>query len=253
MVQDEKTVKPKRHSVRRITALSAISGAQSYLEVGVAAGGTFLGVKIRRKHAVDVRFKFDHKERETDTVKFFKMTSDEYFTDCVDPAEKYDIIFLDGLHTFEQTLRDFCASLMHSHDNTIWLIDDVFPTDIFSAQRNATASRKYRRLHGREGDAWHGDVFKVIFALHDFFPNISYKTISTGGNPQTVLLKRPRTSFKPLYNDLERISRMSYYDFYENQEILQLEPEEGVLAWVGELLGTASSQSGALPGRTQAS
>lgn len=242
-----------RHSPRRITALSGIIGADSYLEVGVAHGSTFLKVDFRRKHAVDKRFRFDHQELETDTTKFFHMTSDQYFANCVEREEKFDIIFLDGLHTFEQTLRDFCASLMHSHDNTIWLIDDVFPTDIFSAHRDPAKARKYRKLHGGEGGKWHGDVFKVIFAVHDFFPNISYKTISTGGNPQTVLLKRARTSFKPLYNDFEKISQMSYYDFYENQEVLQLEPEEGVLAWVGELLGSGSSQSGAFPGRTHAS
>lgn len=253
MAHDSKPVNPRRHSSRRISALAAIIGAESYLEVGVAAGATFRYVNIRRKHAVDRRFKFDYKELETDAVKFFEMTSDEYFTSCVEPSERFDIVFLDGLHTFEQTFRDFCASLMHSHDNTIWLFDDVFPTDIFSAHRNPVAARKHRHLHGGEGSRWHGDVFKVIFALHDFFPNMSYKTINTRGNPQTVLLKRPRSSFKPLYNDLERISRMSYYDFYENQDVLQLEPEEGVLAWVGELLETADSQSGAVPGRSQAS
>jgi hypothetical protein len=161
------------------------------------------------------------------------MQSDDFFLYGADENTKYDIIFLDGLHTFEQTFRDFCASQRHCHEDTLWMIDDVYPSDVFSAHRDRSETIKLRRLHKLASRAWHGDVFKTIFAIHDFFPNFSYKTINSKGNPQAGLVRRPRSSFKPFYNSLEAISRMSYDDFLHNRDVLNLESEEDVLHWVG--------------------
>jgi hypothetical protein len=229
--------RPRRGtSARRINALAEINNAQSYLEIGVATGNTFLNVTVARKHAVDPRFRLDTAAAESQHVNFFEMPSNEFFLHHVEPETRYDIIFLDGLHTFEQTLRDFCATMRHCHDNTIWVIDDVFPSDMFSALRNESDTRKYRQLHGQDGVEWHGDVFKVMFAIHDFFVNFTYKTINTDGNPQSVLVRRSRDSFKPFCDDLERISRMDYCDFYENQHILNVDSEAGVLEWVRNVM-----------------
>lgn len=236
-VEGKPRPRPRRGtSARRINALAEINNAQSYLEIGVATGNTFLNVTVARKHAVDPRFRLDTEAAKSEHVCFFEMPSNEFFLHHAEPETRYDIIFLDGLHTFEQTLRDFCATMRHCHDNTIWVIDDVFPSDMFSALRNEGDTRKYRQLHGQESVDWHGDVFKVMFAIHDFFVNFTYKTINTDGNPQSVLVRRSRDSFKPFCDDLERISRMDYCAFYENQHILNVDSEASVLEWVRSVM-----------------
>ena len=155
-----------------------------------------------------------------------------FFLTFADISTKYDIVFLDGLHKFEQTFRDFCNSQSHCHDRTVWMIDDVHPNDVFSAHPDQKLAYRFRTLHGKQGRAWHGDVFKLVFAIHDFFPNLSYRTISDGGNPQTVVVRRARKDFRPRLGDLEKISRLTYYDFIENRDLLNLATEEEVLAWL---------------------
>jgi hypothetical protein len=127
------------------------------------------------------------------------------------------------------------CSQSHCADRTIWVIDDVFPSDVFSAHPVETESRRYRTLHSSSGKGpWHGDVFKTIFAIHDFFPTLSYRTITDGGNPQTVIVRRPRKDFSPRFGNLETISRMTYFDFLKHQDLLNPSTEADTIGWLKE-------------------
>lgn len=199
------------HSVRRINEIIDMTGAKRYLEIGVATGVTFQGVNAVFKDGVDPNFRFDVVEVATENHRLFAMTSDAFFGSAR-PHRTYDVIFLDGLHTFEQTFRDLLASLLHAHAGTVWLIDDTLPTDVFSAQRDFRFAVRKRKEAGLKGGHWHGDTFKVVLALHDFFPNMSFRTITTGGNSQTVAWLAPRQGFAPSFDDLEAISRLTFFD-----------------------------------------
>ena len=95
----------------RLNALAAAISARSYLEIGVSRGSTFNRVNIARKVAVDPVFRFDTAADAAPGVAFHRVPSDAFFSRR-DPARpRFDLIYLDGLHTFEQTFRDFCASL----------------------------------------------------------------------------------------------------------------------------------------------
>lgn len=216
----------------RLANFAKINGAKSYLEIGVSKGHTFLNVNFPLKHAVDPKFQLDVAANSSDSVRFFETTSDDFFINKADPNQKYDLMFLDGLHTFEQTFRDFCCSQAHAHDRTIWLIDDVHPNDIFSAHPNQRTTYRHRRRHGLAGKAWHGDVYKLVFAVNDFFPNLSFRTIVGGGNPQTVIIRRQRTDFAPIYDNLEQISRMTFYDFVAHRDRMNLVSDEAALDWL---------------------
>lgn len=225
-------------SSSRINKLKSINNAQSYLEIGVWRGDTFFAVDIPRKVAVDPKFLFPYREHNSSAQEFFELTSDAYFS-CPSAGEaKFELIFLDGLHRFEQTFRDFCASLSTAKDNAIWLIDDVYPSDVYSSLPNNGKALAHRRL--ASGDAtdqrWHGDVFKAILAIHDFFPNLSFCTFSAGHNPQTVVVRRPRENFRPIFNNLEAISRVDYFWLRENDGFLNLLPENSVYDWVQQNL-----------------
>lgn len=214
-------------SVRRIDSISALNNADRYLEIGVNKGETFLNVQARFKDGVDPDFQFDTMAFATPGIRFFTQTSDQFWISG-EPG-LYDIIFIDGMHTFEQTLRDFIASIRHSHRRTVWIIDDTLPSDVFSSLRDKEHSFRERRQHGLGGLPWHGDVYKVVLMFHDFFPGFSYRTIIGSGNPQTIVWQAPRKAFQPKLNSLEAISRLTYFDIQSNANLFNLTDEEASL------------------------
>jgi len=215
-----------RHSVRRIDRIAQHTGAQSYLEVGVSRGATFNRVSLNRKVGVDPQFRFEIEKFRGESTELHPITSDRYFTE-VAGSRKFDIVFLDGLHQFHQTFRDFCNSLVCSHDRTVWLIDDVFPVDVYSSLPIQRESLKFRRRERNDNNlAWHGDVYKLVFAIHDFFPMMSYVTLMGSGNPQTIAWKSPRNNFIPVFNSLEKIERLGYFDMLNHGDVFNGKSEE---------------------------
>jgi hypothetical protein len=197
----------------RLNTLAKINSATKYLEIGIADGANFRKIDVPFKVAVDPKYLFDTEQYSDENTKYLEMTSDEFFSKFALNYEKFDLIYLDGLHTFEQTFRDFCASLRHSHERTIWLIDDTCPVSFASAIPNLRRSRKLCELTGDNRKAWMGDIYKVIFAIHDFFPQFSYATFPDRG--QTVIWNETRKDFTCVWNSLEKISRLDYSDFVE--------------------------------------
>lgn len=215
----------ERPTVNRINRIARHVQARTYLEVGVARGNTFHALSFERQVAVDPSFRFDVAEHRRDGVEFHEVSSDAYFTQIA-KRETFDIVFLDGLHVFAQTFRDFCNSLAFAHDRTVWIVDDVLPTDVYSAWPSHEEAVRYRREAGGDSYAWHGDVFKVVFAIHDLFPMFTYVTLGEAEDAQTLLWKAPRKDFAPVFNSLERIERLTYFDFRRHRQVLKAMPEE---------------------------
>jgi hypothetical protein len=93
------------------------------------------------------------------------MTSDEFFEKHI--AQKYDIIFIDGLHIFEQVYKDILNSLNNLNDSGTIVVHDCNP--VFEiTQRRVRAS-----------DAWHGDVWKAILKLKTEKKDIEVCTVDT--------------------------------------------------------------------------
>jgi len=130
----------------------------SYLEIGVNTpsqpGYNWIGVKIQTKHGVD-----------PNVETTFKMTSDEFFEKHI--AQKYDIIFVDGLHIFEQVYSDIINSLKYLNHNGTIVVHDCNPVDEIT-QRRVRAS-----------DVWHGDVWKAILKLRIEENNLEIFTVDT--------------------------------------------------------------------------
>lgn len=215
-------------SARRINAIAKLNSAQHYLEIGVNEGQTFVDVEIEHKDAVDPDFKFDISKHASDKVRFFETTSDAFFTS--DKPKQYDVIMIDGLHTFEQTFRDLLCSLRFAHAKTVWLIDDTVPSDVFSAIPKQGVCYKERQQAGLGGWQWHGDVFKMVPAIHDFLPTLDYATLIGSGNPQTMAWYNPRPDFQPKHNNLETVSRLTYFDIEPNAKQFKYSSETDGLA-----------------------
>lgn len=131
---------------------------ESYLEIGVNTpeqpGYNWVGVNIPLKHGVDPN---------VDTT--YKMTSDVFFEKHI--SQKYDLIFIDGLHIFEQVYKDITNSLNYLKNNGTIVVHDCNPiTEI--TQRRVRAS-----------DTWHGDVWKSIVKLRIENAELAISTVNT--------------------------------------------------------------------------
>ncbi|MDM7954130.1 MAG: class I SAM-dependent methyltransferase [Cyanobium sp. CZS 25K] len=224
-------------SARRLNALlAAFHSPTRYLEVGVETGQTFFEVSAEFKTAVDPKFLFD---RETvpngESIELFEITSDSFFCD-VKRDFKYDIVFLDGLHTWDQTYRDFCNALLLTHERSIILLDDIFPTDVFSCNRDQLEAVMMRQFMTNDpSPAWHGDTYKVIPLIRTFHPLLSYCTIITDGNPQALVWRSPQSAIaSPILKDIGELNMPSldYLWFLRHQQSFNLMNEQEALALV---------------------
>ena len=195
---------------------------------------------VRRKTGVDPGFRFDYESKCSDTVSFYQSTSDDFFTRQALSNDKYDLIFLDGLHTYEQTFRDFCATLAYSHSQTIWLLDDTVPISLPSSIPDPRKFAAVRRNVGDTRAAWMGDVYKVVFSIHDFFPQFNYATFESG-HGQTVIWRSTRQAFSPRWNNLELISRLDYADFLMCQDLMHFSSADKIYESIASSFGSADA------------
>ena len=216
----------KSTSHERLQAIGTqLGNFKRYLEIGVAKGSTFFQVNADEKHAVDPRFRFDPASRSGFRNEIYHpMTSDQYFQKSLGQESPFDLIFLDGLHTFSQTLRDFLTSQALAHSRTVWLIDDTVPTDPVAADPDLQRVQAARQVEKRSQDqTWMGDVFKVVAFLDTFCPQ--YTCLTLGGHGQTVVLPIVREHPSTDFQTIEAIERLNYVDVLLLQNSL-LKPVE---------------------------
>ncbi len=216
----------------RIQSYIDMTYAQTYLEIGVFHGRTFLQIDVPFKVGVDPNFRFTPEEYASENIHLYSETSDVFFEHFPQRAQalqdkyhgkefKFDVIFIDGLHTFEQTLRDFENSLPYAHEKTLWIIDDTVPNSVFSAMNSHEKSLLWKACAGMNtARDWHGDVFKAIFAIHDTHPEFSYCTQIDDDNPQTILWRTKQNSSRQKALIHKDIHLLRYEDFIEYAWVL---------------------------------
>ncbi|MBQ7606861.1 MAG: class I SAM-dependent methyltransferase [Desulfovibrionaceae bacterium] len=228
-----------------INSISRKFSAKTYLEIGVRSGETFFKVDLPCKTAVDPNFLFKIEDHANPRSYYFPSTSDKFFSSFPELQKnqfygatstdfKFDIIYIDGLHTYEQSYRDFLNSIPYSHENTIWIFDDTLPWDPFTAHPDYSISLKYRALFNITGRPWHGDVYKTIFAIHEFHLNFSYATHIDYGNQQTIVWKTKQNATRRQYGKEEFIKSMTIFDLYENISAINPMSVDNVLAVIGK-------------------
>jgi len=222
-----------------MNALLNFTEQRRYLEIGVEHGSTFLGVKAEYKVGIDPNFKFDIAEHSDPATVFLQMDSDSAFEVINQEDFSYDLIFIDGLHTFEQTYRDFLNALEVLEPNGFIIIDDVWPNDRYSyiPDLKVAYELRARSLNGAplSDYSWHGDVFKVMATIHDFHQNIEYRTFSDNGNPQSVLWYSDYQKRETRFSNLREISSLPYEDVLVNMDILFNRTEDEILKEIENL------------------
>lgn len=147
------------------------------------------------------------KEPPAANAEIYELTSDEFF-------ERYDLTellggpavlaFIDGLHLFEQVLRDFANLERYSDDRTVILLHDCIPFDA------ATASRE------RTTDFYSGDVWKAPLALRRHRPDLKMANVPTAPTGLCLVtgLDSENWQFERELPEIERSYRDLDFDYY---------------------------------------
>ena len=209
----------------------------AYLEIGVNDGQTFNLVRATRKVAVDPNFLFDHANAVDRTAEFHSFTSDEYFTRSAAKPQRFDVIFIDGLHTFEQALRDLLNAMSRLKAGGILIIDDVLPTSFDASLSDLAEVFALRTISRETGVPWHcdgswmGDVYKVVFFIESFLQGLSFATVAeTQG--QTIVWAQTRGSGSVALRSIEEISRLDYRHTLLHRAVFNLQPLHVIVAQV---------------------
>lgn len=166
--------------MNRLTVIQTIIdalNAKTYVEIGVQTGAIILKVKAPSKIGIDPRFMFSRKLRLAkllQIVRFqtFEMSSDEFFEKNAEEALPggMDVVLVDGLHTYEQSLRDVENCLRFLNPNGIIVMHDCNPLNSAMAYPTRGSIEEVKdqaelgEVPGWCG-VWCGDVWKTIAHL----------------------------------------------------------------------------------------
>lgn len=220
---DEKLVS-RPQVLRQLCRLYAES---RYLEVGVWKGRTFDKVPATRRVAVDPVFKLEppHTERDEPGTEFHEMTSDDYFARVVGREEQFDVIFLDGLHVYEQTLRDLMNALDHLQPRGVVVVDDTHPPTHLCSLPDRDEHAAVRDYLGETDKRWMGDIYKLVWFVETFCPHLSFGTIADN-HGQTVFWRTPRTDVPQ--RSLREVADLTFEQMVVQEDVLRLKPWQAI-------------------------
>ena len=170
--------------------LNSFKRETNYLEIGVRnPEGNFNKINSKTKYSVDPGLEF--KLNPVD----FKLTSDGFFHELdkgniLNKEMKFDVIFIDGLHTAEQVDRDINNAFRYIKNDGFIVLHDCNPPTEFHARE----SHQYRISPAMS--QWNGTVWKAFFKQRnesgissccidsDFGIGILTKGIKLGSQPK---------------------------------------------------------------------
>ena len=158
----------------------------NYLEIGCDKNQSFSKINVKNKVGVDPV-----------SGGTIRDTSDNFFKINKD---KFDIIFIDGLHHYDQVSRDIKNSLKILNQNGFILIHDCLPRSI--------AHQAIPRYRG----SWNGDVWKSIVEMRTLDHIETYTCQIDFG---VGVIKNSKNS-DILKIDLNDFSKLKFKDYYHN-------------------------------------
>ena len=159
----------------------------SYLEIGCNDDELFSRVKIKNKIGIDPVIGGN-----------MKITSDDFF---LQNNLKFDCVFIDGLHIYDQVKRDILNSSKFLNENGFILVHDCLPKSLSSQ-----AVPRYKLT-------WNGDVWKAIDDLRRD-PNLEIFTCLADEGISIIQNKKNSNTLKLD----KKITDLKFKDFYYNHK-----------------------------------
>ena len=159
----------------------------NYLEIGCDQNQLFSKVIIDNKIGVDPV-----------SGGNIRKTSDDFFKENND---KFDIVFIDGLHTYEQVKKDILNSVNCLNVNGIILVHDCMPDSL-----GKQAVPRYKMQ-------WNGDVWKAIVDLRQTEDLDIYTCEMDQGIG--IITKKKDSSLLSLNKPMHKIKFKDYFDNYK--------------------------------------
>ena len=193
------------HRKEIINTIIKLKNFNDYLEIGCDQNELFSQVAIKNKIGVDPNNGGTH-----------RMTSDSFF---LSNKNKFDLIFIDGLHTYGQTLNDIKNSLLVLREKGFILLHDCFPMSYLD-QAVPRAQRK-----------WNGDVWKAITEMRTLENTDTY--VGAFDNGIGLILKRKNGNI--LKQPSKPFKNLKYKEYYDNyKEYLNLISKEEFFKIINE-------------------
>lgn len=198
--------------------------AKVYLEIGVERGINFFQTSAPVKIAVDPRFKIPHRPANTDSVYFYELPSDDFFrSEHLPQLKKHgiDVALVDGLHTYEQSLRDMLNCVEYLNDDGIIIVHDCYPKNEAASLPDMQAAIKHSSFDG----AWNGDVYRAILWLRCNREDLQVYTLDVDHG--LGIIKKGSAETMLDYDD-KTIEELSYESFLEitPEVVLNLKPKD---------------------------
>jgi len=159
----------------------------NYLEIGCNDDELFSKIKTKNKIGIDPVIGGN-----------IKITSDDFF---LQNKLKFDCVFIDGLHIYDQVKRDIVNSSKFLNDNGFILVHDCLPRSISSQ-----AVPRYKLT-------WNGDVWKAIVDLRRD-PNLEIFTC-LADEGISIIQKKKNSNILKID---KKISEIKFKDFYYNHQ-----------------------------------
>lgn len=188
-----------------VNHLLSRTAGQDYLEIGCAGDELFNAVQAGSKVGVDPVRGGTH-----------RMTSDAFFSQ--NPDSRFDVIFIDGLHLYDQVRRDLVHALAAIRPGGWIALHDMLPRDWIDEHvpQISTAS-------------WTGDGWKAAFELAAT-PSVDFQLVAVDHG---VLVVRAPDLPVTLADKVSDLTPRRFAYLYENARILPIIDYPAFEAWVG--------------------
>ena len=179
--------KKKRQEI--VQEIINIKKYKAYLEIGTYKNELFNEISCEKKIGVDPV-----------SGGNIRKTSDDFF---FDNNEKFDLIFIDGLHKYKQVKKDILNSIKILNDNGVILIHDCFPRNF------------YYQAVPRCQLNWNGDTWKALVEARTK-DNLDTYCLNADEGIGVIFKRKNKNLLNKKNNDFSKLKYKEYIHNYNN-------------------------------------
>ncbi len=183
--------KPSRKEI--IQEIINLKKFKSYLEIGCDNDELFSFIKCNKKTGVD-----------PEKGGNVRATSDEFF---LKNKLFFDLIFIDGLHEYDQVCKDIENSLRFLSKNGMIMLHDCLPNNV------------YQQIVPRCKRTWNGDVWKAIVKYRTD-DNLDIYTCNADSGIGIIFKRKNKNRLEIKMNNFKNLKFREF--FYDHKKLMNI-------------------------------